>query len=64
MPQKKCIIIDKLDTLRHETLGTCPEGTVHNIENRYDSGVWKMDPRLFPNWRLRVTCFKYVVENL
>ena len=33
-PQKKFIIIDKLDAIRHETLGTNPEGTVHNLENK------------------------------
>ena len=32
--QKKFIIIDKLDAIRHETLGTSPEGTVHNLENK------------------------------
>ena len=31
-PQKK--FIDKLDAIRHETLGTSPEGTVHNLENK------------------------------
>ena len=31
---KKFIIIDKLDAIRHETLGTSPEGTVHNLENK------------------------------
>jgi len=33
-PQKKFIIIGKLDAIRHETLGTSPEGTVHNLENK------------------------------
>ena len=28
------IIIDKLDALRRGTLGTSPEGTVHNLENK------------------------------
>jgi len=32
--QNKCIIIDKLDAIKHETLGTSPEGTVHNLENQ------------------------------
>ena len=32
--QKKFIIIDKLDAIRHETLETSPEGTVHNLENK------------------------------
>ena len=31
--QKKFIIIDKLNAVKHETLGTSPEGTVHNLEN-------------------------------
>ena len=31
---KKIIIIDKLDAIRHETLGTSPEGTVHSLENK------------------------------
>ena len=34
MPQKKCMVIDKLDAIRHETLGTSPEGTIHNLENQ------------------------------
>ena len=62
MPQKKCIIMDKLDAIMHETLGTSPEGTVHNLENKIRSWGRKTDPRLFPNWR--VTCFTYLVENL
>ena len=33
-PQKKFIIIGKLDAIRHETLGTSPEGTVHDLENK------------------------------
>ena len=33
-PQKKFTIIDNLDAIRHETLGTSPEGTVHNLENK------------------------------
>ena len=32
--QKKFVIIDKLDAIRHETLGTSPDGTVHNLENK------------------------------
>ena len=32
--REKFIIIDKLDAIRHETLGTSPEGTVHNLENK------------------------------
>jgi len=28
------MIIDKLDAIRHETLETSPEGTVHNLENK------------------------------
>ena len=33
-PQKKFIIIDKLYAIRHETLETSPEGTVHDLENK------------------------------
>ena len=33
-PQKEFMIIGKLDALRHGTLGTSPEGTVHNLENK------------------------------
>ena len=33
-PQKKFIIIDQLDVIRHETLGTSLEGTVHSLENK------------------------------
>ena len=33
-PQNKFVIIDKLDAIRHETLGTSPEGTVHHLENK------------------------------
>ena len=31
---KKFIIIEEQDAMRHETLGTSPEGTVHNLENK------------------------------
>ena len=34
------------------------------LKTRYDPGGWKTDPRLFPNWRLRDTCFMYLEENL
>ena len=30
----KFIITDKLDAIRHETLGTSPEGIVHSLENK------------------------------
>ena len=63
-PQEKFIIIDKLDAIKNETLGTSPKGTVHNLENKIWSWGWKTDPRLFLNWHLRVTCFTYLVENL
>ena len=33
-PQKRFIIIDKQDAIRHEILGTSPEGTVHSLENK------------------------------
>ena len=33
-PQNKFIVIDQLDAIRHETLGTNPEGTVHSLENK------------------------------
>ena len=45
--QKKFIIIDKLDAIRHETLGTSPEGTVHSLKTRYDHGVGKLTPDCF-----------------
>ena len=32
--QKKFIIIDKLDATSDKSLGTSPEGTVHNLENK------------------------------
>ena len=32
--KKKFIMINKLDAIRHETLGTSPEGTVHSLENK------------------------------
>ena len=35
-----------MDPLRHEILGTSPEGTVHSLEN--DSGVGKPSPDCFP----------------
>ena len=54
----------ELGAIRHETLGTSPEGTVHNLENKIWSWGWKTDPRLFPNWRLRVACFTCLEENL
>ena len=63
-PQKKYIIIDKLDAIRNETLGTSPEGTVHSLENKMRSWGRKTDSRLFLSWHLRVTCFMYLVENL
>ena len=33
-PQNKFIIIDKLGAIRHETLETSQEGTVHNLKNK------------------------------
>ena len=45
--KKKFIMINKLDAIRHETLGTSPEGTVHNLENRYDPGVRNLTPDCF-----------------
>ena len=36
--------IDKLDAIRHETLGTSPEETVHSLENRVSSWGWKINP--------------------
>ena len=33
------------------------------LKTRYDPGV-SSEPRLFLNWRLRVTGFMYLVENL
>ena len=33
------------------------------LKTRYDPGVRKPTPD-FLNWRLRVTCFTYLVENL
>ena len=38
-PQKKCIVIDKLDAIRHETFRTNPEGTVHKLENKIEEIV-------------------------
>ena len=58
----KFIIIDKLDAIRHKTLGISPEGTVPNLKKKIWS--WGSDPRLFLNWHLRVMCFTYLVENL
>ena len=45
--QKKFIITDNMDALRHETLGTSPEGTVHSLKTRYDHGVGKPTPDCF-----------------
>ena len=53
-----------LDAIRHETLGTSPEGTLHNLENKIWFWGWTTDPRLFTNWCLRVTCFTCLEENL
>ena len=58
----KFIIIDKLDAIRHKTLGISPEGTVPNLKKKIWS--WGSDPRLFLNWHLRVMWFMYLVENL
>ena len=63
-PQKKLLVIDKLEAIRYETVGTSPEETVHSLENKIWSWGQKTDPRLFLNWHLRVTCFTYLVENL
>ena len=49
-PQNKFIIIGKLDAIRHETLRTSPEETVHSLENKIWSWGWKTDPRLILNW--------------
>ena len=51
------MIIDKLDSVRQETLGTSPEGTIHNLENKICSWHQKTDPRLFLSWRLSHTLY-------
>ena len=44
--QKEFIIIDKLDAIRHETLGTNPEFII--LKTRYDPAVRKPTPDFFP----------------
>ena len=45
----KFIIIDKLDAIRHKTLGTNPEGTVPNLKN--DDGHKNEDGDDISRWR-------------
>ena len=61
--QKKFIIIDKLDTISMRLLEQVQKVQFIILKTRYDPGVGS-NPRLFLNWRLRVTFFTYLVENL